>query len=511
MEYLLGLDIGTTHLKGGAFTTDGKVAALKLVKTPVIDLGRGRAVYDPDTLWSSIRSLIRQVLAELGPNGKILSIAAASMGEAGLLIDDQGKPLTPILAWHDTRGEEVVDEWITEFGSRQTFAITGLEPGYIFSLMKLLWYKRHQPQILSKAHKWLCMMDYIIYKLSGEFATEYSVASRTMLFDIHRKNWSEEIVDFAGLDIGLLPDAHPGGKIVGYTTKAASAATGVPVGVPVCTGGHDHICGAFAVGAFGPGHGLDSLGTAESLVMAYDTMAALDMENVRSRGYSLGCHVVGGGQYLLGAVNASGLSVEWFKDEFCFQEFVIAEKQGKSIYDVLIEEANKSPIGAGGLIYVPQLRGAGPPNPDPRSRGAFLGLRDYHSRGDCLRAVFEGMAMQFGLVLTEAETALKLEIPKLQASGGGTKNRILMEIKTAVLNRPIEVPAVQESTLFGAALLGGLGIGVYRNEHDAWKRTYKVSQVYEPNQQLSNAYENVREVYAKVLPLIQKASKIIAE
>ena len=509
MEHLLGLDIGTTHLKAGIFTTRGEPVAVKLAGTPSVNLGEGRAIYDPDELWNAVSGLLTEITSRLESGDQVLSVAIASMGEAGLLVDARGKPLTPIIAWFDSRGKAVVDQWADSFGVKRTLSITGLTPDYIYSLMKLLWLKQHEPAVVLRACKWLCMMDYIIYRLTGEFATDYSIASRTMLFDVKQREWSSEIAEFAGLDTELFPKAYPGGTVVGQVTEVASHSTGLAKGVPVCTGGHDHICGAFATGVIGPGKALDSLGTAESLVVAYSNIPKLEPEAVK--GFGVGCHVVSNAYYLLGGINASGLSVEWFSNEFGSVEQSLAEKRGVSVYDVLIEEARLSPVGAKGLMFVPHMRGAGPPDLDPDSRAAFLGIRDYHERRDCLRAILEGLACEFAFTLRESEDALGLAVSRIQAIGGGTKNPLWMEIKSAVLNAPIEVPAVQESTLLGAALLGGLGAGVYRDEHEALAETYRVLYTYEPDPQLVQQYEDIYQSYCKIVPLVRQISHLIGE
>lgn len=507
MEYLLGLDIGTTHLKAGVFTVQGEPVVIRLASTPSRHLGEGKAIYDPEELWNSVSVLLREITGELQPRAHILSVGIASMGEAGLLLDAQGKPLTPIIAWHDSRGKESLDKWVHSFGVQHTLSITGLTPDYIYSLMKLLWLKQHEPESISRAHKWLCMMDYIIYRLTGEFATDYSIASRTMLFDIKQRDWSPEVLKFAQLDTGLFPQAYPSGTVVGQVTKTASHSTGLDSGVLVCTGGHDHICGAFAVGVFEPGKALDSLGTAESLVVAYNDIPKLEPKAVK--GFGVGCHVVDDIYYLLGSINASGLSVEWFKNEFGGVEGSLAKDRGLSIYDVLIEEARQSPVGAKGLIFVPHMRGAGPPDPDPHSRAAFVGIRDYHERRDFLRAVFEGLACEFASTLRQSEDALGLAVSKIQAIGGGTKNRLWMEIKSAVLDLPVEIPAVQESTLLGAALLGGLGAGVYRDGYEAFSETYRMLYTYEPDPEVTKQYEAIYETYCQIIPLTRQISQLV--
>jgi len=250
------------------------------------------------------------------------------------------------------------------------------------------------------------------------------------------------------------------------------------------------------------------MGTAESLVAAYSRIPRLTPDVIK--GFGVGCHVVGNAYYLLGGIHASGLCVEWFRREFSSFEQSLAQARGVSIYDILVEEASKSPAGAQGLMFVPYLRGPGPADTNPYSRAAFLGIGEYHERRDHLRAILEGLACEFAYTLQSSRDILGLEVSKIQAIGGGTKNQLWMEIKAAVLNLPIEVPAVQESTLLGAALLGGLGAGVYRDEHEALSETYRVLRTYEPDPKLVRAYADLYAAYCRILPLAGEISRIIA-
>lgn len=508
MEYLLGLDIGSTHLKAGLFTVDGRQFAVEKTGTKTHRLGEGEAIYEPVEIWKSVSALIRKLTASLAAGDRIISVAVASMGEAGLLLDANGRSLTPVISWFDSRGREMAEDWAATFGEARTFAITGLNIDYIYSLLKILWLKRHQPQVLAGAHKWLCMADFIYYKLSGEYCTDYSIASRTMVFDITNRAWSKEILEAAELESSLFPSAYRGGTQVGVVSETAAQETGLTPGTPVVTGGHDHICGAFAVGAFGPGKVLDSSGTAESVVAAFRELPTLKQELFK--GFNVGCHVTDT-YYLQGGINASGLSIEWFKDEFGKSEKLAAEASGVNAYEALMTEAAESSAGAKGIIFVPHLRGAAPPYRDRHSRAAFLGIRDYHRRGDFIRAVLEGLAFEFVLMLDEMEKILDLAVSEVLVTGGGTRNHLWMEIKAAASGRTIAVPAVEEATLLGAALLGGIGAGVYRDADEAVAATHKCSKAYRPDPELSHAYRLPLETYRRIIPLAREINQRIRQ
>lgn len=211
MDLLMAIDMGTTHIKVATFDLEGNLHTVEMSRTNTKSLGVGQAVYDPEEIWDSVVELLRKTAAQLGPGQRVLSISVASMGEAGLLLDEQDRPLTPIISWFDVRGKEVMEGWYEKISPEECFAITGLNYNYIYSLFKLLWYKQNQPEIFRQAVKWLCMPDYIYFRLTGEFATDYSIASRTMLFDIRQRKWSERLLQLAELDEELLPPAYQGG------------------------------------------------------------------------------------------------------------------------------------------------------------------------------------------------------------------------------------------------------------------------------------------------------------
>lgn len=493
MDLLIGIDMGTTHIKVATFDLEGSLHTLEMARTKTNALGVGQAVYDPQEIWECVASLLRKTTEQLEPGDQIISISVASMGEAGLFLDKSGEPLTPIITWFDVRGKEAMDEWYELMSPSECFAITGLNYNYIYSLFKMLWLKKHQPEITARAAKWLCMPDYIYYRLTGEFATDYSIASRTMLFDVKNRKWSSTLLNLAGFEQELLPPAYPSGTVIGPVSSKAADLTGLSTNTVVAVGGHDHICGSFAANVIEPGHVLDSSGTAESLIAVFSELPELNMETFS--GFNVGHHVLPELYYMQGGVDSSGISIEWFLEQFA-----------QISYDEMIAKARTSEVGAHGLFFVPHLRGGSPPVRAPYSRACFLGMRDYHTQADFLRSIHEGLCFEVAGILKSMEAVLGLEFKNIHAIGGGSKNELWMEIKSTVTKKPIEIPAVQESTLLGAALLGGVGVGVYRDHYEAAQATYRANFAYQPDAQLKDRYAQLYDTYQKILPMARQIS-----
>lgn len=270
MDYLIGLDIGTTNCKALAIDLEGTPVAQTSLLTPSQPPSASDPVaspeYNAESLWRLSADLIQRVLAQLPDGWHIAGICVASMGEAGVLVGKDGMPLAPTLTWHDRRTVPYVEWWRQQISAEQLYKVCGLRLDYIYSANKLMWHRDHQPQEFAQAATWLCVSDWIAFRLSGQRATSYSLASRTMLFDVGKRIWSEELLSLVGISIDLMPQALPSGVRVGEVTQEAAQVTGLPDGTPVVTGGHDHACAAIAAGASESGVVLDSAGTAEAFL-----------------------------------------------------------------------------------------------------------------------------------------------------------------------------------------------------------------------------------------------------
>ena len=481
MQYLIGIDVGTTNLKALMFDETGKIAGEAHRPSPISLLENGGATFCADKIWKICCDLLTALIRQQEDAGMrkirddVAGIAVTGMGEAGVPLDQDGRVLYPAIAWFDPRTERYLAWWEKSFGADRMFAITNLRNQHIFTVNKLLWLKENEKEVFQKTKKWHCIPDFIAYRLTGCSAMDYSIATRTMMMNMATKTWSQEILDHAGISPELLPALVPSGTKVGEVTPEAAALCSLKAGIPVFAGGHDHVCGALAAGVFSPGVVLDSSGTCEEVLVSAE---CLDETVALSRdGFNAGCHVSSGQYYISGGIPASGASVDWFQREF--------QKP--------VGTAAHSEPGARGVMFLPHLRGSSSPWRDGVSKGAFLGVQARHGWEDFMQAVYEGVAFELRL---SVERLLKGARPSRVVSiGGGTKNSQWLQIKADVLGCEIEVPQVQECTALGAALLAGIGAGVYKDERDAVARTFRVGKRIEPRQETQDLYGRLMTIY----------------
>jgi len=490
---LIGLDIGTTNIKALVFTPNGTQVASASTPTPTHSPRPGWAYYEPEELWNAAVTVLRQVTEQVEAN-RIFSIAVASMGEAGVPLDAENNALYPAIAWYDSRTEPQA-EWLGKtLGKDRIFHTTGLSLQPIFGLCKLLWLKENEADIFSKTVRWLNISEYIAFRLSGEQATEYSLASRTMALDIVKRQWADDILSEVGLSSDIYAPLVASGTVIGQVMDDVSQITGLPTSVKVATGGHDHVCGAFALGVTNPGMVLDSMGTAETIFLSLPE--ALTNPQLGREGYTQGAHVVPDLYYVFGSLYQSGGSIEWFRSTF--NEIVD--------YDTLIQEAQAIAPGSHGVTFLPHLQLASSPFDDIRGRGAFVGLGIDVNRGMLFRSILEGIACDVRQIL---EAVLAYEsVPPLEtvfAFGGLTRNRLLMQIKATVLNRPINITGVSDAVSLGAAMLGGLGTGVYYDiQHAQELRHHNVEQIDPISDQVELYEQLYTTVYQPLYPAIKQ-------
>lgn len=489
MNYLIGIDAGTTNQKVILFDEEGTVVRQASRPSPLTASPDGTAVYDAHAVWEQICALLREITFEDGHRRQIAGIAVTGMAEAGVPLSKSGEALYPFIAWYDPRTVPYTAWWNQHYGAANIAEITGLRVQHIFSVNKLMWLRDHLPEVYRQMAMWACMEDFIAFRLSGVLKMDTSIGSRTMMMDLQRQDWSPAILEAAGISPEILPELVPSGTRVGQVTTAAAAKTGLLAGTPVYAGGHDHVCGALACGVLSPGAVLDSSGTAEEILAASSDFGRI--QTLGAEGFNAGRHVAARRYYMAGGIPASGAAVDWFQNQFS------------------PEPASDRPA-AEGLLFLPHLRGGSSPERNPVSRGAFLGIRHFHTRADFQQAVYEGLSFEFLQSLLHLTEGAPPE--KIIAIGGGTKNRRWMETKADVTGLPIEIPAIQESTALGAALLAGIGAGIYASAEDAAARVYRVGTTIRPKEGLREAYDRkfsvFTQVYDTLLPLHQELSQV---
>lgn len=503
---LLGIDVGTTNCKAAVYTPDGRLVAQARAATPVVTPAPGWAEHDADELWRVVAGVIREAVTQLVSAGyaagDIAGLAVASMAEAGVLVDDNGQPLAPMIAWYDPRTLAEGRWWAEVFGARRVFDITGQTPQPIYSLCKLMWLRHNLPDAFARSAVWLNVADWITYRLTGEQATDLSLASRTLALDVTRREWSAEMLDAAGVPLRLMARLVASGAVVGWVTAEAAALTGLAMGTPVAAGGHDHIVGAFGVGATEPGILLNSLGTAEAMVLALREPTLTD-SLFEQRGH-LGVHAAPDRYYTTGGVAGQGASLEWAR------ELLVPDEPGEAGYRRLNVLAAAAPPGSGGVVFLAHLRGAGRPHNDPTARGALVGLTPVANREVVARAVFEGMACASRTLLESMEAATGVTAGEMLVIGGGARNATWLQVRADVMQRPLRVVAVDEAAAWGAAALAGLGVRIYRDSQDMLGRVDFSTQVVAPNLAYADLYEQVyRDIYFPLYAALRATNREI--
>jgi xylulokinase len=445
---LIGADVGTTNIKVVAFDRSGRAVESASSPTPTRYPSPRRATHDPEELWTSFAATLRRVTERLDDPGRVASIAVASVGEAAVPLDSDGDPTGDIIAWFDGRARPQAERLGRAFGQDRLFGLTGLSLQPIFGLCKLLWLRENEPDAYSRTATWLNVADFMAFRLCGVATTDFSLASRTLALDLQGLRWANELLEEVGIPPNLFAPLRQSGSPLGPVSREAAGSTGLPEGACVAAGGHDHVCGALAVGITQRGTMLNSLGTAEAIFLPLER--PLTDPRVGNQGYTQGAHVAGR-YYVFGGQYTSGASVEWLR-----------EILDGADYEALISEAEEVPPGSLGAFFLPHLRLANPPYDDPAARGAFVGLSTDVGRAALFRAVLEGLAYDSRNSLEPLLAHANLEeLRAIHAIGGGTQNRLLMRIKATVLNQEITVSGVVEATSLGAAILGGVGAGVY--------------------------------------------------
>ena len=504
MTLLLGLDVGTTSVKAVVYRTDGIAVGSASLPTPTHVPRPGWAYFLPDELWQTAVAAIRGAIGDVPDAGRIAAVAVTSMGESGVLIDANGVATAESIAWYDNRTRPQARWLAAHIGKDELFARSGLSLQPIFSLNKLLWHREHQPDAWGRSVRWLMLADYIAFRLSGECATDLSLASRTLMLDLRGQRWDERTLAQVEIDPGLLAPLVPGGTALGRVAPGAAQETGLPATALVSSGGHDHVCGALAAGVTRPGQMLNSLGTAEALFLPIAEPLADPLAG--RQGYTQGAHVVGSGYYAFAGQYTSGASIEWLRRLLGTGDDAVA-------YEALIAAAERVPAGSLGVVFLPHLRLANPPYDDPRSRGALIGLTADAGRDVVARAIFEGVALESRSTYDPLLAFPQVVPPaSVVAIGGSTRNRLLMRIKASVFALEHQIVAAEEATALGAALLGGLGAGVYRDVDDAVGAMRYGRHAVAPDPDEVATYGAIFEtVYRRFYPAVAPLSQTISD
>jgi sugar (pentulose or hexulose) kinase len=494
---ILSIDMGTTHIKGGVFNSAGVLLQTAKQPTRLHRDASGYSYYDPEEFWAGVIDIISEMLQGVNPRS-ISAIGISSMAETGVLVDKlTGEIKSQMLPWQDARAAPQIADLIKDRDPLAQFCRSGIRPNFKCGLAKLLWLRDTSPKSL-EGSTWLSTADYIAFRMTGLLATDYSLAGRTYAFNIGDLTWDAQWLSNLGLPEDIFPTAYPSTQPVGEIRREVALKLGLHPQISVYICGHDHVCAAFAAAGTSPDKILDSLGTAEALVGSYNkkTLGRKEFES----GLVFGRHVVGGGYYWMGGMSASGGSLDWLRG-------ILGEPQ--LTYGELQQLLEGMPINPTSLLYFPYLAGSGSPHTDIYARGALIGLENSHGRPDILKAILEGTAFEAEFIRQAAEEIMGTEIRALIATGGGSQMPQWMQIKADVCGCEISVPGLSDATLLGAALVAGIGSGLYEDETQALTASQNsTAKNYVPN---GNHHLIYRRLYRDGFLMMQEPIRKISQ
>lgn len=455
---LMGVDVGSSGCKAVVFTPEGRALAEATRRyQPTFGAG-GRAEMDPEALWQAVAGAIAAAAA--GAAEPVEALALSSHGETFIPLAADGTPLGPAIMNADGRAAAEVVRWEQALGRARIHAITGLIVHPMYSLLKIAWLRAYEPDTFRRAARFAGVCDYLLTNLGLPPYLDYSLASRFLALDVRTRQWSEELLEAAGVSAARLPTPVPAGTAAGRLSAEAAAQAGLPAGTLVVVGGHDQACAALGAGATEPGAVVDSIGTYECLTAV---SAAPHLEEAAlAAGLESYCHVAPD-RYLTIAYFPSGLVVSWYCDTFCHADAQAAAARGLSLYDYL---ESLAPEGPTGICVLPHLIGSGTPHYDPRGAGAIYGLTPGANRGTLYKAVLEGVACELAIIADLLE-AVAGPFSVVRATGGGAQSRLGLVLRAATTGRAMQTFREKEATCLGAAILAAVAAGHYATPAEA--------------------------------------------
>jgi len=494
---LLGIDVGTTGCKAAVFSEEGELLAWEYEEYDVRRPQPGWAELDAVEVWAKVKRTIHAVASNT-VRDPIKALAVSSLGEAMVPVTTNRRILGPsIVANFDVRGGEYIESVSSVLTNERFYRINGNTLGINYSLPKLRWVKEHEPDLYERADKFLLWGSFVPFMLGAEPVVDHSLVNRTLLFDIGREEWSEEILDLAELDRAKLPDTAPSGTVIGTVSGRVAGELGLPSNVSIVTGAHDQCAMAVGCGVIEDGQAVYSMGTFVCITPVFSERR--EPAVMIERGLNTEHHAVPG-KYVSFMYNQGGSLVKWFRDIFAAAERREAQETGRDIYADLIAEI---PEGPSSTMVLPHFTTTGPPAFISDSCGVVAGLRLETSRGDILKGILEGSTFY----LKECVNSLPptgIEIADFRAVGGGSKSDAWIQICADIMGRPFVRPTVTEAGALGAAIIAGVGNSVFPSYEAGVEAMVSLDQTFEPDPQRQKLYEGQFEKYGRLWPLVRE-------
>jgi xylulokinase len=492
---LLGIDVGTGGTRAVVVNERGSVIGSATAEhAPFASTQTGWAEQDPRDWWRATAEAVRAVLLKNELNAEEIGcVGLTGQMHGAVLLDEGDEPVRPAIIWCDLRTAAQCRALTERLGAEQLIELVMNPALEGFTLPKLLWVRETEPELWSRVRTVLLPKDYVRLRLTGEHATDVADASGTLLFDVRQRRWSREMLDRVELDDSFLPRVYESPEITGVVSADGAAATGLRAGTPVVAGAGDQAAGAVGMGIVKAGTVSATIGTS-GVVFAATASPALD----RLGRVHTFCHAVPGRWHVMGVTQAAGLSLRWFRDRFG-----AGADDGRDAYERLIGEAAMAPAGADGMLWAPYLMGERTPHLDPNARAALVGLTASHTRAHVIRAILEGVAFSLRDTLT-IFGEMNVPVETIRLGGGGARSTLWRQIQADVYGQSVEIVEAEEGAAYGAALLAGVGGGVWASVDEACAAAVRVRATIEPESTSAKLMDERYRNYQLVYPALRR-------
>lgn len=493
---LVGLDVGTTGCKAVVFDPQGNILGQGFEEYDILCDEPGMAEQDAEQVWKITCRVLKKALTESAVKD-IRALSLSVQGDAIIPVDKNFQAVYPAILGMDYRSFEQAKRCDELFGARELFELTGMRAHPMNSVVKMLWLKEKRPEAYNKAWKITTYADFVLGKLGAAPVIDYTMASRTMAFDLQQRQWSTQILERLDIVPDLLSEAQPSGSVVGKVSAAAAEATGLPKDTLLVTGGHDQTCGALGAGVIAQGKGVVSTGTAEVLSTAFQAPAL--NEAMYAGFYPCYLHAKDGMYFTFALNHVGGILLRWYRDQFAAVEVQEARKEGIDPYTRILSKVPENPSH---MMVLPHLNGSGTPWCDMESKGAIVGLKLSTTRHELARAILESQTYELKINLATLEQA-GVTVEKLSAVGGGAKSALWLQLKADILGRPINTLQTREAACLGAAILAGAAAGVYQSVDEGVAQTVRSQKVFTPDPTRQDRYQELYETYIQIYPALR--------
>lgn len=493
---LMGLDIGTTGVRSIIFEETGRIISKAYKEYPEIYPRPGWVEMDPQKIWQAIKEVIGRSASQ-AKNDKIKAICASVLGVAVTPIDKKGNPLYNSLTAVDGRTLAQADELEEKLGKENIFYETGSVVSPAWSINKIMWIKKNEPEIYKNTWKFVLYEDYLMNRLGLRPTISHSLAGLTMAFNSKERQWSDKVLEAAGVEKELLSETIPSGEIVGEISDRIADELGIPRKTKMVTGGFDQAMSALGGGLVKDGDSTLCFGTIECVTTAFSKFNCDPV--LLKYNHPIYCHAIKGLYITIAWCFTAGALLKWYRDNIATQEVLKAKSNNQDVYELIIREASKAPSR---LLVLPHFIGSGTPYLDSRSQGALVGMSLSTSRGDIVKGIMDSLTYETRWNIETVEMA-GIKIGDLNMFGGGAKNDIMAQLKADILERKINALTIEETGAFAAALLAGNAVGTYKSVSQAVKDLVGIRKTFSPKEEFRESYSKTYDIFKELYPALK--------